>query len=183
MNVLRVLLGLCFLVVTTGSAWAQKVSYDYAKGTDFSKYKTFAWAEGTHVQDPLVHARIIGEVEAQLAKKGLTKTESNPDLYVVYHVAFDTQKDISTFSSGYGYGGYGWGWGGGWGTGTTTTTVRDIVVGTLVLDMADAAQKQVVWRGIATKTGVDVQAKPEKRDKNIRKGAEKLLKNFPPPAK
>lgn len=31
---------------------------------------------------------------------------SNPDVFVVYHVAFDKQKDISTYSSGYG-GGYG----------------------------------------------------------------------------
>ena len=75
-----------------------------------------------------------------MAAKGFTKSETNPDVFVVYHVAFDKQKDISTYSSGYGggYGAYGWGYGGGWGGGTTTTQVRDILVGTLVVDLADA---------------------------------------------
>ena len=54
-----------------------------------------------------------------MAAKGFTKADANPDAIVVYHIAFDKQKDISTFSSGYGggYGGYGYGWGGGWGGG------------------------------------------------------------------
>ena len=71
-------------------------------------------------------------------------------MFVVYHMAFDKEKDISTYSSGYGggYGAYGWGWGGGgWAGGTTSTQVRDILVGTLVIDMADAKKGQLVWRG------------------------------------
>jgi hypothetical protein len=103
-------------------------------------------------------------------------------VFVVYHVAFDKQKDISTFSSGYGggYGPYGWGWGGGgWAGGTSTTQVRDILIGTLVIDLADAKKGQVAWRGMGTKT-VDVQTKPEKRDKNINNAVKKIFKNYPP---
>ena len=106
-----------------------------------------------------------------MAAKGFTKAADNPDVVVVYHVAFDKQKDISTFSSGYGggYGPYGYGYGGGWGGGTTTTQVRDILVGTLVIDIADAGHKQVVWRGMGVKE-IDTQAKPDKRDKSINEG-------------
>jgi hypothetical protein len=105
-------------------------------------------------------------------------------VFVVYHVAFDKQKDISTFSSGYGggYGPYGYGWGGGWGGGTTSTQVRDILIGTLVVDMADAKKKQVVWRGMGVKE-VDTTAKPEKRDKSINNAVTKIFKNYPPKAK
>jgi len=38
------------------------------------------------------------------------------------------------------------------------------------------------WRGVASKT-LDPNAKPDKRQKDMRKGAEKLLKNYPPKKK
>jgi L-aminopeptidase/D-esterase-like protein len=93
--------------------------------------------------------------------------DSNPDLFVVYHVAFKQEKDISSYSSGYGggYGAYGWRYGGGWGSTSTTTQVRTIVIGTMVIDLADAKAGELAWRGIGTKE-VDTQAKPEKRQEH-----------------
>jgi hypothetical protein len=162
---------------------AQKVSYDFNKSANFAAFKTFAHKDGTKVGQPLIDERIVAAINAELALKGLVKAESNPDLFVVYHVAFDKEKDISSYSSGYagGYGGYGWGWGGGggWGGGTTTTQVRTIVIGTMVIDMADAKAGQLAWRGIGTKE-VDTQAKPEKRDKSINEAVKKIFKNYPP---
>jgi hypothetical protein len=40
----------------------------------------------------------------------------------------------------------------------------------------------MVWRGNASKT-LDPKAKPEKKEKNITKAVEKLLKKFPPQEK
>jgi hypothetical protein len=158
---------------------AQKVSYDYDKSANFAGFKTYAHKEGTKVGQPLVDDRIVAAIDAQLAAKGLTKAESDPDVFVVYHIAFDKQKDISTYSSGYGggYGPYGWGWGGG--MGTSTTQVRDILIGTLVIDIADAKQSKLAWRGMATKE-VKTQASPEKRDKSINDAMKKIFKNYPP---
>ena len=45
--------------------------------------------------------------------------------------------------------------------------------------MYSSAQKQLVWRGVASKT-VDPKAKPEKQQKNLGKAMTKLLKNYPP---
>ncbi|HEX2339227.1 MAG TPA: DUF4136 domain-containing protein [Vicinamibacterales bacterium] len=159
--------------------FAQKVSYDYDKSANFAGFKTYAHKEGTKVGQPLVDDRIVAAIDAQLAAKGLTKAESDPDVFVVYHIAFDKQKDISTYSSGYGggYGPYGWGWGGG--MGTSTTQVRDILIGTLVIDIADAKQSKLAWRGMATKE-VKTQASPEKRDKSINDAMKKIFKNYPP---
>ena len=64
----------------------------------------------------------------------------------------------------------------------TTTTSTTIHTGQLGLDMYNPTEKQLVWRGTATKT-LDPKAKPEKREKNLRKAVAKLLKNFPPPPK
>lgn len=163
---------------------AQKVTYDYNKSANFASFKTYAQKDGTKVGQPLIDERIANAIDAELAAKGFTKVADNPDVFVVYHMAFDKEKDISTFSSGYGggYGAYGWGWGGGWGGTTSTTTVRDILKGTLVIDMADAKASQLVWRGIGTKE-VDTDAKPEKRDKSIAKAVNKIFKNYPPKTK
>jgi hypothetical protein len=165
-------------------AAAQKVSYDFDKTANFAGFKTYAQKDGTKVGQPLIDDRIAAAIDSTLAAKGFKKVDSNPDVFVVYHVAFDKQKDISTYSSGYGggYGAYGWGWGGGWGGGTTTTQVRDILVGTLVVDIADAQKGQLAWRGMGVKE-VNTQAKPEKRDKSITEAVNKIFKNYPPKQK
>jgi hypothetical protein len=54
-----------------------------------------------------------------------------------------------------------------------------INIGTLVLDMYDPSSKQLVWTGRATKT-LDASANQEKKQKNLNKAMQKLLKNFPP---
>jgi Domain of unknown function (DUF4136) len=171
------------LVLAPALVVAQKTSYDYNKSADFAAFKTYAHKDGTKVGQELIDQRIVAAIDTELAAKGLTKAESNPDVYVVYHVAFDKQKDISTFSSGGGgYGPYGWGWGGSWAGGTTTTQVRDILIGTLVIDMADAKKNELAWRGMGVKE-VNTQAKPEKRDKSINDAVKKIFKNYPPKQK
>jgi Domain of unknown function (DUF4136) len=180
----RLVAGVIALFLAPALAMAQKVSYDYDKTANFASFKTYAHKDGTKVGQELIDARIVAAIEAQLAAKGFTKSESNPDVFVVYHMAFDKEKDISTFSSGYGggYGPYGWGWGGGWGGGTTSTQVRDILIGTLVIDLADAKKGQLAWRGMGVKE-VNTQANPEKRDKSINDAVKKIFKNYPPKQK
>lgn len=163
-------------------AAAQKVTYDFDKSATFSQYKTYAMKDGTKAGQELIDKRFVEAIEAQMAAKGFTKNESNPDVVVVYHVAFDKQKDISSFSSGPMYGAYGYGWGGGWGATTTDVRVREILVGSLAVDMIDAKKKQVAWRGLGTKE-IDTGAKPEKRDKNITNAIAKIFKNYPPKVK
>jgi hypothetical protein len=171
------------ILLVPALAAAQKTTYDFDKNAPFTTYKTYALKDGTKVGQQLIDDRIVAAIEAELAAKGLTKSE-NPDVFVVYHVAFDKQKDISTYSSGYGggYGPYGWGWGGGWATGTTNTQIRDILVGTLVIDMADAKKSQLAWRGMGVKE-VNTTANPEKRDKSISNAVKKIFKNYPPKIK
>jgi hypothetical protein len=177
----KLMIAIVAVLIAPALLLAQKVSYDYNKAANFAAFKTYAHKEGTKVGQPLIDERIVNAIDTELAAKGLTKSEANPDLFVVYHIAFDKQKDISTYSSGHagGYGPYGWGWGGG--MSTTTTQVRDILVGTLVIDIADAKAGQVAWRGMGVKE-INTTAKPEKRDKNISEAVAKIFKNYPPKA-
>ena len=65
---------------------------------------------------------------------------------------------------------------------TTTGQTSTIYVGQLAVDMYDPANKDLVWRAVASKT-INPKAKPEKQQKNLAKAVAKLLKNYPPPVK
>jgi hypothetical protein len=160
-------------------AAAQKTTYDFDKVAPFAQFKTYAMKDGTPTGNPLIDNRIRAAIETQLAAKGFVKNDTAPDVVVLFHVALDEQKDISAYSSGPMYGGYGYGWGGGWGGTTTDVRVREIIVGTLAIDIVDAKTKQMAWRGLGEKE-INTSAKPEKREENIAKAVEKIFRNYPP---
>ena len=181
------LLSVLALTVAVGVASAQDVRYNFDQNADSSKYKTYKWVNiknATQV-DELTAKQITQTIDAELTKKSLTKTDSdNADLYLGYQTAIGTEKQLDVYNTGWGYG-PGWGprwYGYGGGMGTTTATTSTIYTGTLDLDMYDAAKKELVWRGEATKT-LSQTSNPEKRQKNLAKGIAKLLKNYPPKKK
>jgi hypothetical protein len=168
-------------------AFAQDVRYNFAADEDFSKYKSFKWVpiKGADQLDQIADGQLKGAVNEELAKKGLNRTEAETaDLFVAYQVSLGQEKEVTSFDSGWGYGS-GWGrpvdWYGG-GGGISTSTTSTITVGQVDIDMYDPITKKLVWRGTASKT-LDAKAKLEKREKNLRKGIAKLLKNYPPPQK
>jgi hypothetical protein len=164
------------LALGTGMALAQDVKTNYVPGTDFSKYKTYKWVaiEGAQYPDQIVDGQIKLAVETALTGKGFTKaTGETADLFVGYQIAVDQERQWNA----YGMGG-GLRWGGGMGTATSST----IKIGTLVLDMYDPATKSLIWKGEATKT-LNPGDNPEKRQQNMNKAMQKLLKDFPPKAK
>jgi hypothetical protein len=160
------------LLVTAGTLTAQDVRYNFMPKTDFSKYRTYKWVStGSAYPDQIMDAEIKQSVDAQLASRGMTKTDSDKaDLYIGYQrtVNEETQWDA---------------WGSrAFGMGTGSWTSSTISVGTLILDMYDPGTKQLVWTGQATKT-INPSSNPEKNMKNLDKAIAKLLKNYPPKQK
>jgi hypothetical protein len=181
----KVLFATLGLLLITASASAQDVRYNFDKDTDFSKFKTYKWVQLKEAQklDNLVDQQIRDAIDAQLATKGLTKIDDDSaNLYIGYQAAVGQEKQFTSYSTDWGYGG-GWyrgGWyGGGMGSSTTTGSTSTIYNGQLAVDMYDSANKDLVWRGVATKQ-LDPKAKPEKRQKNLTKAMTKLFKNYPP---
>ena len=168
----RISLGVGLAMLLAGSALAQKVTTDYAKGVDFGKYKTFTWIKEPKTTDPLMQRRIVDDVNATLAAKGLTLAPSNSDLAVAAHAATKEERSLDTFYNGFGGG---WRWGGG--LGSATTRVNTYEVGTLVIDIFDARTKEAIWRGTSSKTLSD---KPEKNVEGLNKAVAEMFKNFPP---
>ena len=176
------------LLLWCGFAAAQDIRFNFLPGTDFTKYKTYKWVRIPKADYPnqILDGQIMQAIDAQLALKGLTKTEDDSaDLYVGYQAALSQEKQFNSYSNdmgGWGYGRWG-GWGGyGGGMTTTTTTSSTINIGTLNVDMYDVAAKNQVWRGAASKTlgsGKD----PAKVNNNLNKAMAKLFKKYPPPPK
>ena len=172
--ILAILLCACF-------AMAQDVRYNYDQQADFSQFKTYKWVDipSAVELDALTAKQIRDALDRELSKKGFVITESDSaDLFVGYQVALDRERQLTAFNTGWGYG-PGWRYGG---PGMTTATTSTIVVGSLALDVYETPKKQLVWRGIVTKT-IDAKAKPEKRLNNLNKAVAKLLKDFPPKKK
>jgi hypothetical protein len=171
---LATLIGTALVALCSTTAVAQEVTYDFDRSANFSKLHSYAWVRGTPVRDDFNHKRIMDAIDKQLVTKGLGKTEARDqaDVLVAYHAAFSTNLEVNGFSSG--WGGYRFG-----PARSGSARVEEILVGTLVVDIIDAKTGTILWRGIATKE-LDVNASPEKRDKNINKAAEKLFKKYPP---
>ena len=100
-----IVLGVCFLLSMSVTAYAQKVTTDFDKAAPFSQFKTYAWIEGTPAKSPQMRERITESIDKQLAVKGLLKIDrdSNPDLLVAYHAATDVETQV--YTTGWAYSG------------------------------------------------------------------------------
>ena len=120
--------------------------------------------------NPLVKKRVAAGVDKALQAKGYTLgTEDLVDFVVIIHAGQKEKAQIGNYGN-YGYGGYG---------GYSQTDVYQYDETTLVIDIADAVKKEMVWRGQITgvvKENVD----REKQQKNIDAVVEKMLDKFPP---
>src|ERR1700758_4909534 len=178
---------LVLALVGCSVTYAQDVRTNYMPGTDFSKYRTYAWADevqgvpsvGGH-PDQILDAQVKQAIDAQMAAKGFSKVAngSKPDLLIGYQLMIDREKQINGFGDSWGGWG-GWGPGGGGSFGAFSANTSTNYVGTFVVGMYDPAVKKLVWIGGA-QHAIEASKKPEKNQERLNKGAQKLLKDFPP---
>ena len=173
MKTKNALISFAMVALLASASFAQKVKTDYDRTANFSQYKTYSW-ETVKTGNELNIDRIKNAVDAQLAAKGYTQVPSGGSLSLVAMEATKNQQTLNTVYNGMGGG---WRWRGGFGGGNATTYVDNYKVGTLVVDMFDAQSKKLLWRGSASDTLSD---KSDKNIKNLNKGVQKMLKDFPP---
>jgi hypothetical protein len=152
---------------------AQDVTSNSMPGVDFTKYRTYKWVaiEGAVLPNQIVDAQIKQSIDSQLATKGLTKTDGDKaDLLIGYQASIGQEKQWNAYGTGGGLR---------WGGGMASAQQSTISTGTLVLDMYDPSNKQLVWTGRVSKT-LDPSANQGKKQKNLDKAMQKLLKAYPP---
>lgn len=167
---------LLFLGCLAAPALAQDVNIDYAMEFDFDKVKTFQYVEtsDSNMREGMMDSRIKNGIISRLEAKGLKRVESDPDIYVTYHVT--TQQNTVYNTSSFGYGGYGAGWHS-WGAsvGTSVTTPHTYIEGTLIIDAYEPTDKKLVWHGTGT---VTVKDNPQKRTKQVEKILDKMAQKW-----
>ena len=157
-----------------------KVQTEFNKDAAFQSYKTWAPVarepgpeEAPGARDPRIREAVIDRLDKGLAAKGLTRVQAGqePDLYVMVHGWATNRIEINSY--GYHYGPYTYAYGGG--MYTTQTDVRNYRDGTLIIDLIDAAKKELVWRGVATDT-----FQPGAEASKVAEAIDKTLGEYPP---
>jgi hypothetical protein len=152
-----------------------KVSTDHNREFDFTRFKTYEWMADKPpvLRDPLldtslVDRRVKRAVETELQIKGYTKSASGqPDFFIAYHVGSQSQTDVSTCGYHYPVSPRCWGQ-------EIETNVYS--EGTLILDIVEPEDLELVWRGTATA----VIEEPEQLEETVNKVVKKMLAEFPP---
>jgi hypothetical protein len=158
------------VTVLAAACSTMTVNVDWDRSLDFSRYRTFAFQKGSPARRDFTQKRIEDAVAAKLQSRGFALAAAGrPDLRVVTHVIVSRAQRID-------YTTYGWGWR--WRGGPTVATVTNIPIGTLVVDLVDTEQKEVVWRGQARDT---IGSDPEERAEKLQEAVNRLFENFPPP--
>ena len=159
------------------------VKTDYDKSADFSKFKTFAFAGMTDLNqagllsNSLLRKRIESAIGQELTKKGLKSVplDQNPDLLVHYWMGVKDKQVVEATAPA--MGGYGWygryGYGGGYG-GVTTYDYQE---GTLIADLIEPTKKDLVWRATMK---ADLEATAAENSELLNKATAEAFKNYPP---
>ncbi|MDD5218333.1 MAG: DUF4136 domain-containing protein [Candidatus Omnitrophica bacterium] len=170
-----------------------EVSSDWDSTEDFSKFKTYAWASdkqaitgNPQLDNDLLDKRIRSAVDRDLQAKGFQKTpDPNPDFLVSYKASVEGKLDVtnvpgevyeSPWSMPDGTVGLGWDT---WGAASFVTQYDE---GTVLLDVADAKTKKLVWRGSVSAV-VGQNLTPEEKQQRIDEAIQKVLVKFPPKKK
>ena len=143
---------------------SQTANVEWKPDAKIDGYETYTWIDGTPAANKLSHQRIVSSVENELAIRGWWRADQDPDVYLSYYAS---EKDEVVIDYTYRTDWYD----------DASVTVRRIHEGTLMLDIIDVAEEELVWRGITTETLSD---NPRRNDSKISDTVRRLLAEFPP---
>lgn len=174
-------LPLALVLLSPGITTAQKIKVGYDKGTDFSKFKSYSWAEPAMPPSrPVLFEAVVARVEVELRDKGFTRIEKDGDLILTPSGGIDygfSGEAATPYTPSYGgpppsLNSTMW-------TGTTGPSSAGVwnPEGTLILTFVDRANNKVVWSG-SVKQKLDIEQKNKSLER-ADKAVIKLLQKFP----
>jgi hypothetical protein len=167
----------------TQNVHSQKVKVGYDKGVDFSKFRSYTWADpAPPPARPMLYALIVSSIDVELDAKGLNRVNSNGDLVVIPSggIGFGLNMAVgtpimptysgpppamnATMWTGAG--------------GPSNLMAPYVGEGTLMITFVNRAANTVIWSGSVTEK-LDMEKK-DKSLKRIEKSIVKLFQEFPP---
>jgi len=175
----RILAGAALVALLATPALAQKTTFDYHRGADFSALRTFSFrdtppldaqaAATTAYDSPIVRQNTNAAIAAQLEGRGMKRDDENPDVFITTHRTFKTEYIV--------YGSAAWGYG--WGcAGCGPDQAESITIGTLTVDVTNARTGELLWRGIAERDAHPM-SNPKHRLERINEDVTKMFRNYP----
>ena len=193
MRLTQNLLAVTLLGVLTSCANQIKIKSDYDHAANFTGWKTYAWAPGTHtgLSDPRLNAAFIdpqvhADVNRELAAKGYVLQVSGPvDFWVSYHVTMDDQTATRQMTDQPQYDAYAVTYQDGQ---MTTYAVQNMdavsyldaySIGTLSLRIGNPQTRKILWHGTA-QARLAENADLAKRQQRLKDAIQQILDRFPP---
>jgi Domain of unknown function (DUF4136) len=165
------------ILLIAGCSDQIRIKTDYDREVNLKLYKSYAWLPVKEIEsknNPLVYneltdKRIKKAVEVQFQIKGIQYTPENPDLRIHYHIIVDNRSAVRPAAYGYYYSPY-------WMR--NQYDVYQYREGTLIIDLMDAKNNNLIWRGWGTEVlntnDIDL------TEAEINDAVYKILKEFPP---
>ncbi|HMD16629.1 MAG TPA: DUF4136 domain-containing protein [Terriglobales bacterium] len=164
----RWVLGALLVFVASTIAVGQQVSVNYNHSQSFAQFHTYAWASNNanKIQNSILAQVAVQDIDSALQSKGLQKVDEaqNPDLIVTANGGMKEQTSYSAMGMR--------GIGGGMGS----ITPEQNVIGTMIVDLYDAKNQSLVWRGLAQDT---LNNNGNKNQQMVQKAVTKMFKQWP----
>jgi len=186
-TIARSLLG---LAIAASLLWpipaAAQKSYDYRQSRDLTQPRSFAFKNDGPVVDESTNMAIAAELE----RRGWTRSDDSPEVYVVTRRTF--RKQYVAYGPFWGpyyqsagwYGPYPYAYysrpGEGWATSDPNGPVNwdETVRGTLTIDLQNAATGTLLWRGIGTRDAHD-HSTASRQTTHVNHEVEHIFEHFP----
>lgn len=174
----KLILLLSFLAVLSGCSNRLYLSADFDKEADFGTYSTFSMAPDLEkagkgypmFDNELNRRRIKDAIISEMKLKGLTYTDTDPDLLVDFHISIESSSmeyivhDYHPARFRY------------WTTSNLTSyTVKK---GALIIHLTDEETSQLIWQGVGSKNLSEVA--PIDMEAKITETVKAILKRYPP---
>jgi hypothetical protein len=150
---MRALVAIAWLLSAATSVGAgSDIQIDFDRDFDFSTIHSYAWKDDPRrslsEDNPFLHERIVEIVDGRLYRGGIKKAEADPDAFIAYRVAIDSDMAIDAMEYGYFYPAS-WYWSpAAWSWATPNMPdARTYTKGTLLIEVWTADTKRMIWRG------------------------------------
>lgn len=163
------------------AAARDKITATWDKSLDFSKFKTYSWAQHGAVAHPMLAADIVAAIEDEMNARGMKKVQSGGDLIIQVYGSIDADETLYSNDplymatggippfdpsmTGPAFIGF---------YGNTSVVVHK---GEMIVDLIDAANKKLAWRAMAQESVSS--ADPQKLMKEVNSAISQMFKKYP----
>jgi hypothetical protein len=169
-----VAIGLCL----PGCSLGIVAGADFAPSTDFARYSVYSWDEADDrpvgdprlENNPFFEQRLHAAIAVELAEHGIVSEGLGAGLVVHHHVTVRNRVDVYEADENRGYTR---------GMPTDRAQIIQFDEGTILVDIADAETKDVIWRGWAVFDISRALANPDLMERAIEEAIRKMFGDFP----